>query len=52
MKTISFRLPDELAEWLRERAAMETIRRKKYVSINVLVTEIFTRQMEADRKDG
>jgi predicted DNA-binding protein len=52
MKTISFRLPDELAEWLRERAAMETIKRKKYVSINVLVAEIFRPEMEADRKEG
>ncbi|MGA2936750.1 MAG: hypothetical protein ABSF52_06575 [Syntrophobacteraceae bacterium] len=48
MKTISFRLPDELAEWLRERAAHETIKRKKYVSINVLVAEIFRHEMEAD----
>jgi len=52
MKTISFRLTDELAEWLREKAAKETIRRKKYVSINVLVGEIFTREMEADLKEG
>ncbi len=50
MKSISFRLPDDLADWLREKAAMETIRRKKYVSINVLVVEIFRREMEADRR--
>ncbi len=50
MKTISFRLPDELADWLREKAARETIRRKKYVSINVLVAEIFKREMEASEK--
>jgi predicted DNA-binding protein len=52
MKTISFRLPDELAEWLRERAAKETIKRKKYISINVLVAELFKREMETDRKEG
>jgi len=50
MKSISFRLPDDLAEWLREKAAMETIKRKKYVSINTLVAEIFTREMEADQR--
>jgi predicted transcriptional regulator len=50
MKSISFRLPDELAEWLRERAAMETIKRKKYMSINALVAEIFEREMEADQR--
>jgi predicted transcriptional regulator len=50
MKSISFRLPDDLADWLREKAAMETIRRKKYVSINVLVTDIFRREMEADQR--
>jgi predicted transcriptional regulator len=48
MKSISFRLSDDVAEWLREKAAMETIRRKKYISINVLVAEIFKREMEAD----
>ncbi len=48
MKTISFRLPDELADWLREKAALETIRRKKYVSINVLVQEI----LESSRRKG
>ncbi|MGC8495026.1 MAG: hypothetical protein ACP5SH_25175 [Syntrophobacteraceae bacterium] len=48
MKTISFRLPDELADWLREKAALETIRRKKYVSINVLVQEI----LEGSRQEG
>lgn len=47
MKSISFRLPDDLADWLREKAALETIKRKKYVSINVLVAEIFRREMEA-----
>jgi hypothetical protein len=44
--------PDELAEWLRERAAKETIKRKKYISINVLVAALFKRKMEADRKEG
>jgi hypothetical protein len=29
---------------------METIRRKKYVSINVLVTEIFAREIEAEHE--
>jgi len=53
MRTMSIRIPDELADWLRVKAAEETIKRKKYVSINVLVAEIFRREMEAaQRKEG
>ena len=52
MKTTSIRIPEDLAEWLRVRAAQETIQRKKYVSINTLVAEIFRREMEADQRKG
>ncbi|HYA39752.1 MAG TPA: hypothetical protein VEF34_00480 [Syntrophobacteraceae bacterium] len=50
MRTMSIRIPEELAEWLRVKAAQKTIQRKKYVSINVLVAEIFRREMEADQR--
>jgi hypothetical protein len=52
MKPWTFRLPDELLEWLREKAARETIKRKKQVSINAVAVEILTRSMRADRKKG
>ena len=47
MRVVTLRVPEDIAEWLRIRAAQETIQRKKYVSINVLVAEIFRREMEA-----
>jgi hypothetical protein len=48
MKAITFRVPDEIADWIRERAALETIRQKRQVSINSLVLGLLRREMEAD----
>jgi hypothetical protein len=50
MKAITFRVPDEIADWLRDKAALETIRQKRQVSINSLVLNMFKREMEADQK--
>lgn len=50
MKPYTIRMPDELLDWIREKAARETIKRKKQVSMNTLVVEILTRSMKADRK--
>jgi hypothetical protein len=52
MKAITFRVPDEIADWLREKAAVQTIKQKRQVSINSLVLEMFRREMEADQKKG
>jgi predicted HicB family RNase H-like nuclease len=52
MKSLMVRLPDRVLEWIREKAAMETIRQKKQVSMNSLVVEILEREVEADRKEG
>ncbi|HYA02002.1 MAG TPA: hypothetical protein VEI04_02685 [Syntrophobacteria bacterium] len=52
MKQWTFRMPEELMEWLREKAARETIRQKKIVSMNTLAVEIFTKAMNADKKKG
>jgi len=51
MKAISFRLPDDVAEWLRVRAANETIKRRQYVSINTLVLDLFRREMKAEGQE-
>ncbi len=48
MKSLMVRLPDEILDWIREKAALETIRQKKQVSMNSLVVEILEREMEAD----
>ncbi len=52
MKQWTFRMPEELMEWLREKAARETIRQKKSVSMNALAVEILTKAMERDKKKG
>ena len=49
MKSISIRMSENLLESLREMAARETIKRKKYVSINTLVVEILAK---AAKKGG
>ena len=50
MKPWTVRMPDEVLEWVRERAAMESIKKKKNVSMNTIAVEVLTRAMEADRK--
>ena len=50
MKAWSIRMPKELLEWLREKAALETIKRKRNVSINAIMVEILSGAMEADKK--
>lgn len=52
MKAITFRVPDEIADWIREKAALETIRQKRQVSINSLVLDLLRREMENARKEG
>ena len=50
MKPWTIRMPDEILEWLRERAAMESIRKKKNVSMNTIAVEVLTKAMEKDKK--
>lgn len=45
-------MPVELLEWLREKAARETIKRKKSVSMNTLAIEILEKAKKADEKKG
>jgi hypothetical protein len=52
VKSVAIRMPVEFLDWLRERAARETISRNKYVSINTYVLELLEREMEADRQKG
>jgi hypothetical protein len=46
------RLPDELDRWIRKKAAVETIKQNKRVSMNSLVVEILTTAMKAEKKKG
>jgi hypothetical protein len=52
LKPWTFRIPEEVLSWLREKAARETIKQGKVVSINTLAVEIFTKAMKADKKKG
>lgn len=49
MKVISIRMPDDLLNWLRKRAARGTIETEKQYSINALVVDVLRREMEADQ---
>lgn len=42
MKQWTIRMPEELFEWLRDKAAMETIAQKTRVSMNALVVQILS----------
>ncbi|MBN1841670.1 MAG: hypothetical protein JW883_05235 [Deltaproteobacteria bacterium] len=50
MKVLTIRMSDELLERLRERAAMETIRQKKNVSMNTMAVEILDKGLKAKTK--
>ena len=50
MKVMTIRMPDELLEWIRQKAARETINRKKSVSMNTMAVEILTGAMKQDKK--
>jgi hypothetical protein len=52
MKVISIRMPDELLELLRERAALESIRQKKNVSMNTVAVETLTKELKKAKKKG
>ena len=52
MKPWTIRIPEEVFDWIREKAARETIRQKKSVSMNALAVEILSKAMKADRAKG
>ncbi|HIJ77658.1 MAG TPA: hypothetical protein HPP81_13225 [Deltaproteobacteria bacterium] len=52
MKAITFRVPDEIADWIREKAALETGRLKRNVSVNALVIDLLRREMEKEQQAG
>lgn len=52
MKPWTIRIPEEVFEWIREKAARETIRRKERVSMNTLAVEILIKAMKEDKKGG
>jgi len=51
-KQWTVRVPEEILEWIREKAALETIKQKKIVSMNAFFVDLLTKAMEADKKKG
>ncbi len=49
-KGLTLRFPDEIIEWLRRKAASETISRNARVSINSFVLELIKREMDQDKE--
>lgn len=52
MKAWSIRMPEELLDWLREKAARETIKERRNISINTIMVDILSAAMKADKKGG
>ena len=52
MKQWTLRLPEEVLDWLREKAAKEMLKRKKQVSMNSIALEVLTKAMKTDREKG
>lgn len=48
MKQWTIRMPEDLFDWLRDKAAMETIAQKTRVSMNALVVQILSDAREKD----
>ena len=50
LKPWTIRMPDEVLDWLRVRAAKETIERNCNVSMNTEAVDILMKAMRADKK--
>lgn len=49
MEGLALEIPEELLNWTRDKAARETIRRGRQVSMNTVILELIRREMENDR---
>lgn len=47
-ESITVRMPAELLEWLRKKAALETLETDPQVSINETIVDILRRERDAD----
>ena len=52
IKAWTVRMPKDVLEWGRIKAAKETIKRNQVVSINSIFVEILTRAMNEDPEKG
>ena len=52
MKAWTIRIPQEILEWGRQKAAKETLKRNEVVSMNAVFVEILIKAMEEDQEKG
>ena len=50
LKPWTIRMPDEVLDWLRQKAARETIKRNRNVSMNTVAVDILMKAMRSDKK--
>jgi hypothetical protein len=48
----TIRMPVDVLNWIRQRAAQETIKQNRNVSMNAVAVEILTKAMQQDQKKG
>lgn len=49
MEGLALEIPEELLNWTRDKAARETLRRGRQVSMNTVILELIRREMENDQ---
>jgi len=52
LKPWTIRMPDAVLDWLREKAARETIKQNRNVSMNTVAVDLLVKAMRADKKKG
>lgn len=51
MKPWTVRIPEELLNWIRKKAAEETIKQNQQVSMNTVIVDILAKAKDDDQKD-
>jgi hypothetical protein len=52
LKPWTIRMPNEVLDWLRQKAARETIKWNRNVSMNTVAVEFLMKAMIADERKG
>ena len=52
MKPWTIRMPYEVLDWLRVKAAKETIKQNRNISMNTVAVDILMKAMRTDKKKG
>ena len=52
MKAWTIRMPQEILEWGRQKAARENLKRNEVVSMDAVFVEILIKAMKEDQEEG